>query len=163
MTVMTRSASASIQRSEFDDFLCAPIGDETNGMVLSVISALARLDFDPWLEAASLARMPQQAAIERMTALISALPDTTPASREPQAVATRLIALLPRPVASNAPKQAALRARNQATKTRIIVFLILMAFLLSVQFSMRSRQSSIQADNSRASDSSIAPSPNPTP
>lgn len=132
-------------------------------MVLSVISALARLDFDPWLEAASLARMPKDAAIERMAALISALPDTTPASREPEAVATRLIALLPRPVASKAPDRAASIARNQAVKTRIIVFVILMAFLLSAQFSMRSRQSSIQADNSRASDSGMASSPNPTP
>jgi len=46
---MTRSATVSLQRSEFDDFLFAPIGDEKNGMLLSVISALARLDLDPWL------------------------------------------------------------------------------------------------------------------
>jgi hypothetical protein len=33
------------------------------------------LDLDPWQEAASLARMPMEAAATRLTALIVALPD----------------------------------------------------------------------------------------
>jgi hypothetical protein len=37
---------------EFENFLFAPIGEDSNGMVLSVLSALARLDIDPWQEAA---------------------------------------------------------------------------------------------------------------
>ncbi len=41
--------------SEFDNFLFAPIGVDKNGMVLSVVSALARLDVDPWEEAEELA------------------------------------------------------------------------------------------------------------
>jgi hypothetical protein len=44
-------------------------------MSLSVLSALARLDVDPWLEAASLAQAPKYVAIERMTLLISRLPE----------------------------------------------------------------------------------------
>ena len=52
------------------DFLCAPIGEDRNGTTLSVLSALARLDVDPWSEATSLARMPREAAAERLTALI---------------------------------------------------------------------------------------------
>jgi hypothetical protein len=38
--------------SEFDDFLYASIGEDSNGVLLSVLSALARLDVDPWEEAA---------------------------------------------------------------------------------------------------------------
>jgi hypothetical protein len=53
VTEMTRSVSASLQSSEFEDFRFASIGDERNGMPPSVISALARLD--PWLEGAYLA------------------------------------------------------------------------------------------------------------
>jgi hypothetical protein len=48
---MTYSGSASRLGSEFDDFLFAPIGEDRNGMLLSVLSALARLDIDPWQEA----------------------------------------------------------------------------------------------------------------
>ena len=49
---MTYSASVSRLGSEFDDFLFAPIGADRIGMLLSVLSALARLDIDPWQEAA---------------------------------------------------------------------------------------------------------------
>jgi hypothetical protein len=55
VTEMTRAAAASIQQSQFNDFLFAPIGNERNGMLLTVLSALARLDVDPWREAASMA------------------------------------------------------------------------------------------------------------
>jgi hypothetical protein len=160
---MTRSASASFQRSEFDDFLFATIGDERNGMLLSVISALARLDLDPWLEAASLARMPNETATERMASLISALPDRTSAHRDPEAIAARLIALLPRRGASSAPQREPLLARSAATRTRVIIFAILMTFLLTTQFLTRSRQSSAQGDNARApaSDMVSPPASNP--
>jgi hypothetical protein len=71
---MTRSASFSVLGSEFDDFLFAPIGDDRNDMPLSVLSALARLDIDPWLEAAELARLPQETGVQRLALSIAALP-----------------------------------------------------------------------------------------
>jgi hypothetical protein len=60
--------------SEFDDFLYAPIGEDTNGMLLSVLSALARADLDPWQEAARLAGLPEKYATARLAELIAALP-----------------------------------------------------------------------------------------
>ena len=63
------------QRSQLDDFLFAPIGCEKNGMTLTVLSALARLDIDPWREAASLAQMPRESAAFRMSSLIAELPE----------------------------------------------------------------------------------------
>jgi hypothetical protein len=163
VTAMTRSASASLQRSEFDDFLFAPIGDERNGMLLSVISALARLDLDPRLEAANLARMPKESATERMTSLISALPDRTSAHRDPGAIAARLVALLPRPAASSAPQREPLLARSAATKTRVIIFVALMTFLLTTQFLTRSRQPPAQGDRAGAPASSMVSPPGSTP
>jgi hypothetical protein len=47
---MSSSASVSVLGTEFDDFLFAPIGEDRNDMPLSVLSALARLDIDPWQE-----------------------------------------------------------------------------------------------------------------
>ena len=72
---MTHPALALLIGPEFDEFLCAPIGADRNGTGLSVLSALARLNVDPWQEATSLARMPREAAVVRLTALIDALPN----------------------------------------------------------------------------------------
>ena len=64
-------------------------------MLLSVLSALARLDLDPWTEAADLAKMPTKVASQKLASLIETFPDlpTSPAGSETSAA--RLIALLP--------------------------------------------------------------------
>jgi hypothetical protein len=72
---MKRSNSLFFAGSEFDDFLLAPIGEDNGGMLLSVLSALARLDVDPWEEAARLAELPGDKATRKLAALIAALPD----------------------------------------------------------------------------------------
>ena len=92
---MARTVSIPGLGSEFDAFLFAPIGEEGNGMLLSVLSALARLDVDPWQEAAGLARLPVESATRRLTALLEALPGVAPMQRDPGTVAARLIGLLP--------------------------------------------------------------------
>jgi hypothetical protein len=48
---MTLSARFSLLHSDLNDFLFAPVGDQQNGMPLNVMSALIRLDIDPWKEA----------------------------------------------------------------------------------------------------------------
>ncbi len=64
---MTHAALTPLLGREFDNFLFAPIDDDQNGPPLSVVSALARLDVDPWNEAEGLARMPRDQAKERLT------------------------------------------------------------------------------------------------
>ena len=59
---------------EFDDFLCASIGEEENGMALSVMSAFARRNVDPWEEAARLSRLPRDVATRELCAIIAELP-----------------------------------------------------------------------------------------
>ena len=71
---MTPGASVSFFRPEFDDFLYAPIGADRNEMPLSVLSALARLDIDPWEEAAELSELPKDTATQRLASLIARLP-----------------------------------------------------------------------------------------
>jgi len=91
---MTSAVSTFGRKSEFDSFLCAPIGEERNGMLLSVLSALARLDVDPWQEAATLTNMPARDAALRLTSLLSSLPSDAATLLAPSAV-VRLISLLP--------------------------------------------------------------------
>ena len=81
---MTSAVSAFGHKSEFDPFLYAPVGEERNGMLLSVLSALARLDVDPWQEAAALTKMPAQdatAAID-IVAFVHAIRCGDPAGAE---------------------------------------------------------------------------------
>ena len=71
---MANVASPFFRDPTYDPFLFAEIGEERNGMLLSVVSALARLDLDPWREAASLSRLQIPAATERLSSLLAPLP-----------------------------------------------------------------------------------------
>src|ERR1700733_14045276 len=97
---MTRT-SLSALAPEFDDFLFAPIGEGGNDVPLSVLSALTRLDIDPWQEAAELTRVSRETATQRLASLIASPPDGPPAHLDPGRIATRLIALLPKQSSSN--------------------------------------------------------------
>jgi len=90
--VVTRTTAGPIAGTEFDEFLYAPISEEDSGMLLSVLSALARLDVDPWDEASQLARLPRAAAIQFLTTLVAALPDGSSARSDPGMHAERLTA-----------------------------------------------------------------------
>jgi hypothetical protein len=79
--------------TEFDNFLFAPIGEESNGMLLSVLSALAPLDIDPWQEAAKLSGLLEGAATRRLASLIAALPDE--ARPSPDALVARTYVGMP--------------------------------------------------------------------
>src|SRR4029078_5834338 len=89
-------ASVTFFRPEFNDFLYAAIAGDRNGMPLSVLSALARLNVDPWEEAAELAALPKDAATRRLVLLIERLPGGGWAKTDVRVIADRLIALLPR-------------------------------------------------------------------
>ena len=115
---MTRSASVSVLGSEFDDFLFAPIREDRNDMPLSVLSALARLDIDPWQEAGKLARLPGETATQRLASLIAALPDGPSAHLDPGTIAARLIALLPSRASSKIPSRGTLLDAGEVTKFR---------------------------------------------
>jgi hypothetical protein len=104
---MTHAALAPGIGREFDPFLFASIGEDRHGQLLSVISALARSDLDPWLEAVSLSRMSQSQATTRLCGLIAALPDGPPSGRPVDAVAGELVALLPQTAKWASPPKAA--------------------------------------------------------
>lgn len=147
---MTQSASASHLGPEYNTFLFAPIGEAKNGMPLSVLSALARLDVDPWQEAAALIRLPREAAIARLASLIGALPDGSSANLDPRTIAARLIAFLPRGPRFAVSTPEALLAANAATHSRMLVFymMIFMALMLGAQFIMAPDQPPAHAGHS---------------
>ena len=95
MIEMTHPASVLQHESELDSFLFAPVGEDGKGMTVSVVSALARLGFDPRQEATELAQLPRDAARRKLAAEVATLPDVPSARAEPGTIAARLIALLP--------------------------------------------------------------------
>ena len=152
---MTPPASFSRLGSEFDSFLFAPIGEDRNGVLLSVVSVLGRLDLDPWKEAARLAGLPKEIAVQKFAALLGALPDPTLQRADPGALATRLIALLPfRPDPAN--RAAARLVGTAATpQPRAIMNAILFAFymlllVLGTQFLFGPRDPTTHADTAHA-------------
>ena len=64
-------------------------------MPLSVLSALARLNLDPWKEAAELSELPKNTATRRLATLIARLPGGRGAQADSGAIAVRLVELLP--------------------------------------------------------------------
>ena len=160
---MTPVSSVSYLGSEFNDFLFAPIGADRNGMPLSTLSALARMDVDPWQEAANLARLPGEAAAKRLASLIAALPDGPSAHRDPGSIAARLILLLPREASSSVISSKMLLGAGDATKLRagIFKFVVFMVIMLAAQWIAASRQPSVQVDNAYAPASSTVSPQNP--
>jgi hypothetical protein len=81
--------------SELDRFLHAPIGEANNEVPLIALSALARRHFDPWDEAADLARMSTESVVVKLAAVIASATAGASANRDSAANAARLNALLP--------------------------------------------------------------------
>jgi hypothetical protein len=168
---MKHPATVVAQRSEFDRFLFAPIGEEKIGMLLSVLSALARLDLDPWREAAELARMPKHTAKQRLTSLIEALPDSLSTRPEPETISTRLFALLPRGASSSIASSKTLPVAGAKLNIRgaiyvLAVYLLFAAQMMAAQLFASSLHPSPKIESAQASTASevrpLTSSPGPT-
>ena len=119
--------------STYDDFLYAPVGESTNGALLTVLSVLARQNVDPWEEAADLSRMPHDTAARRLISMITASPGQSPTANQ-AAVADRLIALLPRSSTSLDRAPDVLQAKPTAHRSPPTVSLMVIAIYVGVIF-----------------------------
>jgi hypothetical protein len=92
---MLGQASVSVRELACERFLYAPVCEQHNGTQVTVLSALARADIDPWEEAARLARMPRAKAEATLSSILRQSSDQNWTSPEVEAVSARLIQLLP--------------------------------------------------------------------
>ncbi len=135
----SREASVFPPRSEFDEFLFAPIGADSNGMTLSVLSMLARTGIDPWGKAAELARLPREAANDAVASFIAALPSGLVSHGDIAAQAARLAGLLPRGSShSVVSTQSVTGALN--SKHVIAIVAIIVCFLMGAGWGLASRE-----------------------
>ncbi len=156
---------------EFDRFLYATVGDDTNGMPLTVLSALARMDVDPWEEAAKLAQLPPERAVAQLASLLGALRHAPVTDLDRARIAAALVALLPCPRVRVPPvlKAFAMAAPTKhptavstllTVLTYVIVMLLTQWFMGSVQTPKHGQSPPAEAP---ASDSPSVPIPREGP
>jgi len=100
---------------QFDAFLFASVGEEVDGVPLSVLSALSRLDLDPRDEAARLARLTKEAAADQLARMIARLSDRRWSVAEARRIAGGLIERLPMSSVAGTSDRSAPRARLTAS------------------------------------------------
>jgi hypothetical protein len=92
---------------EFERFLYASVGEDQNGYVVTVLSTLSRLGFDPWKETAALVRLGRVSARERLETLLARFRDVPALALNHGRIAQDLSELLPDPPITGAMRQAA--------------------------------------------------------
>lgn len=110
-------------RAPLDAFLSAGLGEEANGMTLSVVSALARLDLDPYREASRLAAMSRRDAATSLGRLIARLHHT--GASVDNAHIKSLIELLPKPQTNSDHAGARSHGTTRLRRTQIGVIIVL--------------------------------------
>jgi hypothetical protein len=150
------AASVSQFGSEFDAFLYASLNEPSDEPMLSVLSALARLDIDPWQEASKLARMSRDKAVWRMAALIETLTEKSTSHLNSKEIATRLVALLPRqiPIIVRAQKTTSIPGASiniRAVLALILLNALFVAFLFGNQYLTKTRPPATQPNQSHSS------------
>jgi hypothetical protein len=117
---------------EFNKFLYSPVSDDSDPMPVSVLSALARHNVDPWHEAAQLAQMPKRVAITRLASMIPPVKSDPAPQRRAELIATRLIELLPTPSVLGMPRLISLSASQSAQRLGLLAGIALGIFLLAL-------------------------------
>lgn len=167
MIAMTLATATSALESRFDPFLYAAVREDPDGAPLTVLSALARLDIDPWEEAARLAQLPGEAATRALAGLISALPRGSATPQDSATTAARLITLLPRRLERRIEMQSArsggpgvMRVPDRATTAaRVVLYLIALALLVFSQSFVMSHLASPPVKRPLAAPATMAPAP----
>ncbi len=163
---MRHSAAPPWFGHEFDNFLFAKIGENNNGLPLTVVSMLGRSNLDPWAEAASLTKLSKEIATQRLASLLRALPNSS-LQQDTGTIATRLIALLPLQTNSKVRLPVLTAGAGAAAHPRALMQVLLIglyiACLLATALAI-THLKAIDINPTHASDSSIAPAQTlPTP
>ena len=94
--IVTSHQAICALRPDLDKFLFATVGEEIDGIPLSVVSAFVRLGLDPWEEAGRLSALTKHEAGEQLARLIAETPGRSSSLAEAREVAQPLVALLPK-------------------------------------------------------------------
>jgi hypothetical protein len=118
---MTLRPEYSLGNSTYNAFLFAAVGEEKIGLPLTVLTALTRLGFDPWQEAARLSNLPRETAARAFAVTIAMLPEGDWKATDAEAIAARLVTWLPDRSAAAVPSVGGGRAAGAAPAASEII------------------------------------------
>jgi hypothetical protein len=98
-------------RPDLDRFLFAAVGNEDDGIPLSMVSALTRLGLDPWDEAGRLSSLGKREAVDQLARLIAELPGSRRPLPEARELARGLVEQLPKYDSAPPPQPSQARRR----------------------------------------------------
>ena len=160
---MTPAASVSFFKPEFDNFLHASITVDRNGMPLSVLSALARLNLHPWQEAAELSDLPKRNATQRLSSLISRLPGRVWTQADSGAIAVRLIELLPPGSTAGQPSAENAQSLQKMSASAVVKMLLCASLAATAVIIAATREPSPPGDHADAPAFSTTSAPQTSP
>ena len=82
--------------SDYDAFLFAEVGEDRTGSAVTVLSALARLDLEPWTEARELSRLGPGDAQIRLATHFAGITDIPALALASESRVAKLVSLLPK-------------------------------------------------------------------
>ncbi len=118
---------------EFERFLYASVGEDRNGYVVTVLSALARLGLDPWKESAELVALGREAARARLGTLLARCRDVPALASDHDRIARDLSQLLPEGQASGSLKRVLPSVADGRPGTSGAIWVVLALILLLFQ------------------------------
>jgi hypothetical protein len=134
VTCMTNLALTPLPASEFNKFLFAPIGEDSNGMSVSILSVLARSGADPWQEAENLAQLSKETAISRLAPMIQASCESAASDLDARRTAMRMLTLLPRRLNLGRSSTPATATGSVLNSQWLWFYVMFMSFMLGSQF-----------------------------
>jgi hypothetical protein len=161
---MNTSAKLGGQSTRFDAFLFASVGEDRNGMLVSVLSALARFGVDPWKEAEALADLSRADAADRLDEIILALAEVPSTAADHHAISSRMIALLPqaRTIQNTVRKEAGPMAPEQGWQA-VLWAGIMLIFLFGQMMAPQPDADATGGDTSNATSAPLMGPGNRTP
>lgn len=137
----------SLGHSEFNEFLYSVVGEEKSGTRLTVLSILARVDLDPWREAARLSDLPREAATRALAAIVQTLPEGDWKASDSWEIANRLVHNLPSRGSAAVGSSRDKDSGNKRSKLQVPTWLFWIALGFAVYFAV-----------SRMNDDGVSPS-----
>ena len=124
---MAKSRPQLSRNPDFEQFLGAAVGEDGHGTSVSVLSMMARLDVDPWDEAAALATMNTAPAIKRLETLMGRFQDVRLSAPDRSNLARTLLAALPQRAKAEGTAVPSEQAQFAALPTGAPVFWLIAA------------------------------------
>jgi hypothetical protein len=126
---------AAVGNPALSTFLLAEVGTQPNGLPLTILSVLARLGQDPWVEAAHWTKLPKSAMIDTLAKSIAQMPLAPHALAEARQTASRLVVLLPTQLQTpRNPADVAVKKRPKPTWVLAAIAIATMALGIATAF-----------------------------